>query len=164
MKKLLLGISMVAASLGANPAQCKDSGMEILAFRLSQFTVIQGSNFVASGLATYNPKIKLGFLSVGADLGGSMLKNRNSELFTVLHAQLLAGLHVSDSMAVEVGGGVQNWLENGGTRPVVSGNLVLMPKSKFLGFIDEWIVGYSGYLISNLYTHETRLGVGIALF
>jgi hypothetical protein len=97
------------------------------------------------------------------NLGITAIKNNNlyNRIFVAPDLQLLGAFGI-DKGVLEVGGGVQNWPNNGGINLLLSGNIGWPFREDWLGFIDRLVIGYSMYFSSPSLTHEIKFGLGAA--
>lgn len=146
-----------------NPVFAKrETGFRFFSFRLGGIGVLQSGGDGFSGIVTYNPAFKFSeVFGIRLNLGGTMLKDKIGTLQPVLEYTILASIQWSPSMVAELGGGQQNFISNGGTRNVLSANLIYTWEKNFLLLFDHLFVGYTAALIPTLFTHEVRAGLGI---
>lgn len=123
-------------------------------------TQASGGN-VISGQASWNPTVDLAALYVRGSLGLAVLKNAFGGKFLSTHVQGLAGMSLFWNFSIEAGGGVQTWVSNGGTNPILTGHLV--KNLSWFGSINRLFAGYSRYLLSGNTTSEFKLGVGFEI-
>ncbi len=90
----------------------------------------------------------------------AVFKNATAQYFSVTDFEALFAL-AADGGFVEIGGGIQNWSQNGGAHPVFSGNIAAPFDTDLLGFLDRFVIGYSAFL-SSPFVHELHIGVGVA--
>ena len=110
----------------------------------------QGSSQnTTSALLAWTPEYRLDpQFMVRGNFGITALKDQNPPghqiTFTTLDAELLLNYLYIDHFDIELGGGVQNWTNQGGTKAIFSGDLgYRLPKEYSLGFIGRIFAGYS---------------------
>ncbi len=144
----------------------------VTAFRLEASDNTSLSEFRAGVLGVYQgevgssysvelawaPRFDLGLLTLRGDLGLTVLKNTFGDRFLVFNYEALLDISLLPLLSFEVGGGLQSWLGNGGSKPIATANL-LFP---FPGVIDEVYLGYSRLFLAGG-VDEVHAGIGIAL-
>lgn len=130
-------------------------------FSLGGLDVIQGSIHQLVPFVAWNPRFVYrsgGYL--GFSLGGTSVTNALSSDVAVLEGQFLFGTRLGSSpLGVEGGAGLQQWGGLGGSYPLLSGSV-------YLGFDHGWLervfVGYGGYFMSDFFTSEVKVGIGLS--
>ncbi len=167
MRSLIAFSIVLAAStlwLPADTAHASGAGLSILQFQGNAYMATQkGGGNVISGQTSWNPTLELVALYVRGSLGLSVLKNAFGGKFLATHVQGLAGMDLFWNFSPEAGGGLQTWVGNGGTHPIITGHLVKNLNSPWFGSVNRLFAGYSHYLLSGNTTSEIKLGVGIQL-
>ena len=130
---------------------------QLLSFDLAQITVLQGSGNAFSGFASWTPMFDLGFMNLKADLGASLLTN-GDENFLAPRAQLLGSFGLFSGVNMEVGPGMQMWMEGktNDPMPIFMGANFRYDMSPMI----KPFLSYSGIFLGGL-THEIRVGAGI---
>jgi hypothetical protein len=117
-----------------------------------------GGNTI-SGQLSWNPELELGTIALRGNLGAAVLKGLFDNKFVAINYQALASYRGLSPFALEAGGGLQTWMKNGGTHPILSANVAY----GLGGMINRLFIGYSRFLLTNNATNEFRAGLGIAL-
>jgi hypothetical protein len=135
--------------------------LSLLEFRANGYFAMQeGGGDTITGQISWNPTYSFGRVSVRGNLGVGLLKGSFEDKFISINYQALAHVGVLGGFGVEAGGGMQTWMDNGGTHPIFSGNLVYDLKWMVLNRV---FAGYSYFLLPNNATQEIRLGIGISI-
>jgi hypothetical protein len=134
------------------------ASLSILNFDVAQITVLQGSGNAFSGYLGWTPRMDVGSFQLKLDAGASLLTNGTSK-FIAARGQLLAGFGLSGDLSVEVGPGMQMWMEGNANdaTPLFAGANVRYKMSEML----DPFVSYSSILIPGALTHEFRIGTGL---
>ena len=157
-----LEVALLAAVI-ALPAPVR-ADFQILEFSVNGVAATQSSGGNSySGQAAWNPTIGLGGFDLRGDLGVSLLKSTFDTTFAAFDYQVFLKWGVLPVLSVEGGGGLQTWVNNGGTSPIAGGNLNLEFPGKLFTLFDRIFVGYSRYFLTGNGTNEFRLGLGIAI-
>lgn len=130
---------------------------KLMSFDVAQITVLQGQGNAFSGFASWTPMFDLGFINLKADLGASLLTN-GDENFLVPRAQLLGSFGLFSGVSMEVGPGMQMWMEGktNDPMPIFAG---LNVRYDFSPMIKPFL-SYSAIFLGGM-THEIRAGAGI---
>ena len=155
---LVFGLGMLVAQ---KPVWAKGQALELFEFRASQLSVFQSGGSLFSGIFTWNPGFWItDHIGVRLSAGGSLLKSRVNKMYPGIEAALLGTLSLSDSLALEAGGGLQYWMDNGGSLYMAQANAVMPMKSRFLYIFDSIVAGYAMVFVPTNLTHEIRIGAG----
>jgi hypothetical protein len=155
-----LALSLVVPLVIAiHPARAE---VALSSFEANGIGVMQSSGGNSySGQVSWNPTMGLGDFSLRGDLGLTLLKSTFDSKFTAIDYQVFLKYNFLGPWAVEGGGGLQTWVGNAGTHPILSGNLVW--ETKFFSVCDRIFAGYSRYFLSSNGTNEYRLGLGFSI-
>jgi hypothetical protein len=152
---------MAAVFSHAEPAHAELSIMEFSANGLYATQAAGGNSY--TGQAAWNPTIGLGGVDLRGNLGISYLKSSFDSHFAAFNYQAFLKLGVLPTISVEGGGGLETWVSNGGTHPILSGDVNFEFPFKLLGVIDRIFAGYSRFFLTGNGTNEFRLGVGFTI-
>ena len=156
----LLALIALTPLFTTTSALAKNAGLDLTNFRIGQISVFQKGGSTFSGILTWNPGINFtDMFGIRASIGATYLKAKSTDKFIALEYALLGTLTCGDFGTIEVGGGFQNWLENGGNRKLLEAGFVMPLKEHFLIF-DQIFAGYAAFLVPGNLTHEIRVGVG----
>lgn len=92
------------------------------------------------------------------------LKSSASTTFIAYNGQILIGVaKLISQLGVEVGGGVETWIESGKIYTLVGVNLPWVFESNVLKVIDRVFLGYSSLMLSEVNaTTEIKIGIGLS--
>jgi hypothetical protein len=121
----------------------------------------QGSGYSVSPWVSWNPTFPItDTFQLRGNVELSLLKTATGQYFSATDFEALFSL-AADGGYLELGGGIQNWSQNGGSHPVFSANIAAPFPHDIWGFLDRFVLGYSAYLATP-YVHEARIGLGVA--
>lgn len=115
-----------------------------------------------TGQFSWNPEVDLGLFGVRGNLGASYMKGTMDNKFLAYNYQAFLKLSLIGPLIAELGGGMESWSGNGGTHPILSGNLALEVPGLLLG-LNRLFLGYSRFNLPNNTTSEYRAGIGFSL-
>lgn len=128
-------------------------------FQLNGIAVLpDGGTTKVSGQLSWTPYLGAGGFGVRLDAGVGVLNNTAGTMFLTMHGEGLLSLPLLPKLSLEAGGGVHNWVDNGGFATAITGNLVLST----IGIGDRVFVGYSRLFMGNG-AHLLRAGIGFTL-
>jgi hypothetical protein len=165
LKRLLFLLSIIAVA-GPPPFARADWDFYGMRFRANALMLFQpsGGSLFTSQL-NWNPEVQVNdrfFLQT--TIGAAIMNGSRGSRFLAYSYQGLFKFYLRKRLALEWGGGIENWGENnGGINPVLSGHLVIdFPKSyKKMKYM---FVGYSRYYLPFNPTSEYKIGVVFKLF
>ena len=150
---------LLCAFVFSQNSRAEISFMEFQANGIGVTQAAGGNSY--SGQLSWNPTVGMGPIALRGDLGLTLLKSTFDSKFTVIDYQLLLKYDLLGPISIEGGGGLETWVNNGGTHLVLSGNLVW--GLKFLSIFDRIFAGYSRFFLSGNATNEFKLGVGFSI-
>lgn len=98
------------------------------------------------------------------NFGITALKNAQRENFVVTEYQLFFSFADIFGVTVEPGFGAQTWWKNGDSHLLVSFNLLFPVDEPSLAWFRYLYVGYSGFFLPGLYTHQAKIGIEVTLW
>lgn len=154
-----MGLSLVLAAGLMAPSQSQ-AGVALLNFQAGGIGVFpSGGTSQFFGQVAWTPYIGLGAIGIRGDLGLTFLKNPLSgSRFMVINTEALLSLGMMPGFSIEAGGGLHNWIDNGGTDLALTANAVF---SAVIG-LDRIYVGYTRLFLGSG-ANEFRFGVGFDL-
>ncbi|MBL7716451.1 MAG: hypothetical protein JNL01_13380 [Bdellovibrionales bacterium] len=157
---LVTAIALTVSGFAGKSAQASISMMNFQANGYGVFQEAGGNVF--TGQVAWNPTMEMGSFKLMGNVGAGLMKNAFDKLFPGFNAQVFLQKDLLGRVGVQVGGGIQTWLTNGGTHPIASGNLYWGLTNKWFGMVDKIFAGYSRFFMTNA-TDEFRLGIGISI-
>lgn len=172
MKRFLLGVGFTIWAIGASASEkpvepspekpvesveapSPEKTWDLISFRLEDIYVIQKGN-ANSGQISWNPTLHVSDILVLRGLfGGSLLKRPDLTLFTLLDYEAFFG--VEKTVGIEVGGGGQTWVDNGGTYFTWGGSLYVSLPS----VISRIFAGY-GMVLTPTLSSVLRGGIAVS--
>lgn len=139
------------------------ANISLLGFQANGLAVTQSSGGQTfTGQLSWTPEVGIGFLSVRGSVGAALMKSVLNEKFLATHYQGFLKLSFLGLAALEGGGGLETWVGNGGTYPIVSGNFAVEFPGLIFG-INRVFAGYSHLFVTNNSTNQFKLGIGFDL-
>lgn len=136
-----------------------DSGIEIFDFRLSHLSQFQSSGTSFSGSFAWSPWIGVGeTMGVRGILGISPAKGKNSSVIFIVDTAALLTLPLGPGLGLELGPGIQYWIDAGGSTFSGSGGIVI-DTPDLLGIFDALFADYTAVFLTNNLTHQIRIGL-----
>ena len=133
---------------------------------ISGIYVTQGANQNStSAEAAWTPAFRINSsLAVRGNFGVAALRANdiygNQTTFTMIDVEALFRYYLTPDWDLDIGGGIQTWVNQGGGNGVVSANLGYDLTSPWLGFVDRLFDGYSD-AFQNVNANEFRAGFGL---
>ncbi|MBF0360010.1 MAG: hypothetical protein HQK49_03325 [Oligoflexia bacterium] len=133
-------------------------------FKLSHQSAFQSNKQYYSAALDWNPHyIFAESFSMGLDLGGSLLKRANKNMFFAPEYLLKANVFFNPNFSLGLGGGFQWWINNGGTFFTATADLAYIftcNRPSIFQYVNNIFMGYY-YVNSDLKrTHIARVGIG----
>lgn len=148
-----LAVMLLIASGWASRA---DAGVSLLNFQVGGIGVYpSGGSSQYSVQLAWTPYVGLGPIGLRGDFGVAFLKNVVGNRFMAVNTEALLSFSLLPAFSVEAGGGLQNWIDNGGTDLSFSANLVFST----LAMLDRIYVGYSRFFLAPG-VNQLRFGIG----
>ncbi len=163
-KKILLRWRMVgwAFFLGAPLwAGVVDRPFTPAAFQGGFLGLDQAGQFTLTGELDWTPQVELGSVVYLRDLlGMSLAKNQLGSTFPMALLEQRIGFVLSPSLILEVGGGMQTWVNFGNTNPVLSSG-IRVPLHQLA--LLKWVyLTYSHVFTATNEPNELRVGAGVS--
>jgi hypothetical protein len=154
--RLLLSLSLLVGAFSATPAK---AGVDLLNFQVGLIGAFpSGGSSQYFAQAAWTPYIGAGMIGVRGDFGVTWLKNGIGDRFLAVNTEALLSLGFGPGFSLEAGGGLHNWIDNGGSDVAVSANAVFTA----VPGIDRVFVGFSRFFLGSG-VNEVRAGIGFNL-
>lgn len=98
------------------------------------------------------------------NFGVTGFKNSLRENFLVTEYQLFFSFSNLFGVTLEPGIGAQTWWKNGDSHLLASFNLLFPVDEISMPWFRYLYLGYSGFFLPNLYTHEVKIGIEVTLW
>lgn len=161
-------VAFAAAEKTAATSETKStnwlSQISLMNFRVNAFGAMQkiSDNQSGTGQVSWIPTLPINQnWFVRGNLGLAVPKSVWEDKFIALNYQLLGGWNFWRDQSLEAGAGLETWINNGGTHPILSANYVYGITAPWFGVINHLFAGYSYYMLTSNATHEGRIGVGL---
>lgn len=146
--------------------------LNLLHFRAEGMALLQNGGNLFTGSLSWNPMLSfesvdnsmMDLFGVRLHLGAFPIKNQTSDLSVGGDGQVLWVTRFQTT-ALEVGPGIQYFLNQGGSRITVNANLDIdfnLLKGVWAR-LRQLVIGYSALIDSTYFTNEVRVGIGIQL-
>lgn len=158
-------IRSIETSISERSADRRDSSRDrwqLVSFAVNALVAVQSKDAYSSWPElAWTPEVSLSpNFTVKALLGVSGLKGEGGSNYALLEYELMLGLY-ANALGIEAGGGLQTWVGQSNTLPLVSGNLVWRRVTRDnIAWFERVFVGYSACFYSPYMTHEIKAGVG----
>jgi len=116
-----------------------------------------------SGQVAWNPTMGIGGLAIRGNLGVTYLKSSFDSHFAAFNYQAFLKWGVLPTVSIEGGGGLETWVDNGGSHPIITGDLNFEFPGKLFSLFDRNFAGYSRFFLTGNGTNEFRAGVGFSI-
>ena len=163
---LILGFVFTGQYVSAASDPVPRMSFYLPSFEVSFINATQGSGNTASGMIAWTPRYVIdATLALRANLGASALLGKNSHgddmTFAMFDAELLLRMYFLEHFDFEIGGGAQDWDNQGGIQGAASANFGFHFAPGTLVFIDRVFVGYTA-VFQDPTVNEVRAGLGMA--
>lgn len=150
----------VSADTGAKAPEALDLWL----FRCSLNSAYQATGgYSVSAGASWNPSYRLSdSIKIVGQLGASEYNTELDTYFTSLEYGAFAAFPIANKWEIEVGAGAEYWLGDGGNAnsPAINTNVVYDRSGADIT-VKKIVIGYSGVIISNMFTHILKIGFEI---
>lgn len=139
-----------------------EGGLKLLDFRLGGIAYFQSGGNCYTGILNWAPSHQFSeSFGLQLSVGPSLIKTKAETLAPMLEAMIFPSFSLSKQWSIEVGGGMQLFVNNGDRQWALHGNGIYQLESPWIGVVKYLQVGYTYAMIPTLPTHELRAGVGI---
>jgi hypothetical protein len=150
---------LLAIGLFVGAAPKAEAGVQLLNFQAGAIGVFpSGGSSQFFGQVAWTPYLGLGTIGIRGDFGLTFLKDGLGDRFMAINTEALLSLGLLPTFSIEAGGGLHNWVNNGGTAVAISANAVF---STVIG-VDRIYVGFSRFFLGDG-VNEFRAGLGFDL-
>ncbi len=98
------------------------------------------------------------------NFGITAFRSSSKETFTVSEYQLFFSFADIGPVTFEPGIGAQTWWKNGDSHLLVSVNLLFPVDDYIVPWFRYFYLGYSGFFLPGLYTHQGKFGIEVTLW